>query len=345
MSIKKRGNIWWARFTHDGQEIQRSSGTEDKAAAQEWHDQLKASLWRQDKLKERPAYIWEQAVERWLTERLDKPTAYIWKLQLRWLHPHLSGMKLTDIGQEKINQIRLLKQKDTVNGKTEVKPRTVNAILNLIRSILRAAIEWEWIDRAPVFKLLAEPTRRVRYLSQDEEQALLYELPLHLQQITRFALSTGLRMSNILTLEWSQIDIARETAWIHADQAKANKAISIPLNTDAIAIIHEQLGQHASHVFSYKDKPILRANGRAWREAVKRANIQDFNFHGLRHTWASRLIQAGVPTHALMELGGWSDIAMVRKYAHFGAEHLREYANKISIIENAIPTKADVNLG
>jgi integrase len=227
-------------------------------------------------------------------------------------------MKLTDIGQEKINQIRLLKQKDTVNGKTEVKPRTVNAILNLIRSILRAAVEWEWIDRAPVFKMLAEPTRRVRYLSQDEERALLNELPLHLQQITRFALSTGLRMSNILTLEWSQIDIARQTAWIHADQAKANKAISIPLNTDAMAIIHEQLGQHASHIFSYKDKPILRAN------------IQDFNFHCLRHTWASRLIQAGVPTHALMELGGWADIAMVRKYAHFGAEHLREYANKIT---------------
>jgi integrase len=238
-------------------------------------------------------------------------------------------MKLTDIGQEKINQIRLLKQKDTVNGKTEVKPRTVNAILNLIRSILRAAVEWEWIDRAPVFKMLAEPTRRVRYLSQDEERALLNELPLHLKQITRFALSTGLRMSNILTLEWSQIDITRQTTWIHADQAKANKAISIPLNTDAMAIIHEQLGQHASHVFSYKDKPILRANGRAWREAVKRANIQDFNFHCLRHTWASRLIQAGVPTHTLMELGGWADIAMVRKYAHFGEEHLREYANKI----------------
>lgn len=71
---------------------------------------------------------------------------------------------------------------------------------------------------------------------------------------------------------------------------------------------------------------VQRTNGRAWRAALKRAGIRDFRWHDLRHTWATRMIQAGVPLHALMELGGWQDMAMVRKYAHLAPETLAEYA-------------------
>lgn len=69
-----------------------------------------------------------------------------------------------------------------------------------------------------------------------------------------------------------------------------------------------------------------RTNGKAWRDALNRAGIADFRWHDLRHTWATRLMQAGVPLHALMELGGWQDIAMVRKYAHLAPETLAQYA-------------------
>lgn len=324
MSIYKRGETWWVCIIHDGKKIRRSAGTEDKAAAQEWHDQLKASLWRKDKLGERPEYKWEDAVERWFSDRLDLPTAYIWRGQLNWLHSYLFGVKLADIDRDLIELIKRAKQKE------KVKPRTVNSVLNLTRSILRAAVEWEWLDKAPIFKTLKEPSRRVRYLSIDEEASLLHELPQHLKQIARFALSTGLRMSNIVGLEWSQIDIIRSMAWVHPDQAKAGKAITVPLNSDACAVLREQMGKHLTHVFSYNGKPILRANQKAWRDAVKRAGIKEFTFHCLRHTWASRLIQAGTPIHALMEMGGWSDVDMVRKYAHFGSEHLLTYANKIN---------------
>ena len=324
MAIYQRGQIWWARITHNGERIYQSSGTTDKQAAQEWHDKLKAELWNQAKLGTKPEYLWEDAVTAWYTERLNKPTAYIWKLQLRWIHPHLSGVKLKDINREVLERIKTAKQKEGV------KPRTVNSITNLIRSILLYAVEREWIDRAPAVKSKTEPSRRVRYLSAAEEARLLEELPKHLKQIARFGLVTGLRMSNIVGLQWSQIDIVRSMAWVHPDQAKEGKAISVPLNDDACLILREQMGQHLTHVFSYLGKPVLRANQRAWREAVKRAGIEDFTFHCLRHTWASRLIQSGVPLHALMEMGGWSDVDMVRKYAHFGSEHLLTYANKIS---------------
>ena len=70
----------------------------------------------------------------------------------------------------------------------------------------------------------------------------------------------------------------------------------------------------------------------AWRNALKRAGIEDFRFHDLRHTWASWLIQSGVPLSVLQEMGGWESIYMARRYAHLAPNHLSEHAKKIDAI-------------
>ncbi|MNV97397.1 site-specific tyrosine recombinase XerC [compost metagenome] len=70
----------------------------------------------------------------------------------------------------------------------------------------------------------------------------------------------------------------------------------------------------------------------AWNTGKRRAGIADFRFHDLRHTWASWLIQAGVPLSVLQEMGGWESIEMVRRYAHLAASHLTEHARQIDAI-------------
>lgn len=62
-------------------------------------------------------------------------------------------------------------------------------------------------------------------------------------------------------------------------------------------------------------------NHRAWNATCRRAGIEDFRFHDLRHTWASWLIQSGVPLSVLQEMGGWESIEMVRRYAHLAPNH------------------------
>ena len=121
----------------------------------------------------------------------------------------------------------------------------------------------------------------------------------------------------------------RKVAWIHPDQAKSKKAIGIPLNADAVQVIREQLGKHQPHVFTFKGKPVKKAGGAAWKKALKRAGIENFRWHDLRHTWASWHVQAGTPLNSLQELGGWSNYEMVLRYAHLAPEHLAEYANNI----------------
>lgn len=125
------------------------------------------------------------------------------------------------------------------------------------------------------------------------------------------------------------MDLVRRQAWIHPDQAKARRAIAVPLNAEAVAIIRRQLGRHPTHVFSYRGKPITQVSTKAWHQAQERAGITDFRWHDLRHTWASWHVQGGTPLYALQELGGWESPEMVRRYAHLTVEHLAPYADRL----------------
>jgi integrase len=89
--------------------------------------------------------------------------------------------------------------------------------------------------------MLKEPTRRIRFLTHEEARKLLAELPAHLADMT-FSLSTGLRAANVTGLQWSQVDEERKLCWVHPDQAKARKAIAVPLNGEALAIVQRQKG-------------------------------------------------------------------------------------------------------
>ena len=120
-----------------------------------------------------------------------------------------------------------------------------------------------------------------------------------------------------------------EGGWIHPDQAKARKAIGVALNSEAIAVLRKQIGQHDLYVFTYKGNPVTQVNTKSWRNAVKNARVGDFRWHDLRHTWASWHAQAGTPMHVLQQMGGWSCAEMVQRYAHLSAEHLVPHAEKI----------------
>ena len=233
-------------------------------------------------------------------------------------------MKLADITREQVEKVITDKLRCASPGR-------VNRITALIRAVLRKAErEWGWIDKAPAIRRLKEEGKRIRWITKVEAERLYSELPEHLEAMVRFSLATGLRESNVTGLEWSQINMQRKVAWIHPDQAKGKKAIGIPLNTEAIRVIRMQLGKHHSHVFSFKGKSVKKAGGAAWKKALKRAGIENFRWHDLRHTWASWHVQSGTPLNSLQELGGWSNYEMVLRYAHLAPEHLAEYADNIS---------------
>ena len=327
MSLFKRkdSSVYWIKITVNGRTVQKSTGTPDKHKAQEYHVKLKAQLWEQAKLGAKRGYSWQEAVVRWLSETQHKASRTDDLAHLRWLDQHLNGLTLNSINRDTLD--RLIQAKLA----TQVVNSTVNRMLALIRSILRkAALEWEWLDKAPKIRLLPEPARRIRWLIREEVNRLIMELPPHLQAMVKFSLETGLRQANVTGLQWSQLDLTRRCAWIHPDQAKARRAIAVPLSKTAMVIIRAQVGKHATHVFTYRGQPVTQVNTKAWRQGLKRAGISDFRWHDLRHTWASWHVQAGTPLHVLQELGGWESVEMVRRYAHLSSEHLAGYVDRLS---------------
>lgn len=325
MSIYKRGDTWWIQFTApNGERIQKSARTSIKKEAEELHDKLKAEMWRVKSLKEKPRHLWQDATDRWLTEQADKRSLQTDKDHLIKLDAYLRDKPLRDID---LNFIDQFKRDRLAVG---VKNATVNRTLALLRAIMnRAKNEWRWIDETPFVRLLTVNDERIRWLTQTEAKRLIKELPEHLAAMTQFSLATGLRESNVVELTWSQLDMQRKCAWISAEQAKGKRGIPVPLNQDALDVIRNQLGKHDEFVFTFRGKPVGRANNHAWRKALRRAGIKNFRWHDLRHTWASWHVQQGTPLHVLKELGAWQEVKMVMRYAHLSPEHLAVHANRL----------------
>ena len=328
MSLCKRGKTWWISFTTpSGERVRCSAATEDKTQAQEFHDKLKAESWRVARLGDKPRRTWDEAAYKWLMETQHKKSHHEDVAKIKWIQQFFRGKYLDELTRDVIANIGELKLQQS-------SPATANRLLALIRAILRrSALDWEWIDKPPVIKLYREAKRRVRYLSAEQANLLIQELPEHLADIVRFSLATGLRRSNVTKLEWSQVDMQRNVAWIHGDQAKAGKPIHVTLNATAIAVLTKQIGKNPKSVFSYKGRPIIQVNTKAWYKALKRAGIEDFRWHDLRHTWASWLTQNGVPLNVIQEMGAWESAEMVRRYAHLAPEQFAQHAR---IVDNVL---------
>lgn len=330
MSLRRRGGTWWVDFTTPaGERVRCSARTEDKTQAQELHDRLKSEAWRTCKLGERVKRTWDEAALRWLRETEHKASHLQDAKQVLWLQKFFRGRHLSEITRDLIAEVAEKKRQESSAS-------TANRYLAMIRAILRrACLEWEWTERPPRIRLYPEPKRRVRWLTPEQAQQLISELPKHLAEMTRFSLATGLRQRNVLGLEWSQVDIGRRSAWIHADQAKGKRSIPVALNDTALAVLNRQADKHPRYVFTYRARPIKQVGTKAWRNALKRAGIEDFRWHDLRHTWASWLTQNGVPLNALQEMGAWQSAEMVRRYAHLGSEHVARHA---SVVDHLLGT-------
>lgn len=198
-----------------------------------------------------------------------------------------------------------------------------------------AKVVIKWGDLA-----LAEPKERVRELRADEEQALFANLPESLKPIVEFAILSGQRKSAVIGLRWDRID------WRAGEATIVNKGGAdhcFPLTAALVQLILEQPKvDDCPFVFTYvcerhaparKDRP-RRVKGkryafspqgwnRKWKQAMEDAGVEDFRFHDLRHTSATRVMRSSGNLKAVSKLLGHTDIRTTSRYAHVGMDDLR----------------------
>lgn len=322
---RKDSRYWWISLVlPNGQRVCRSTACVELADAEAYAVHLKSEAWEARQQGVPGIFVWQQAVMRYLEEFAEKRSLSDDKDHLRKLDPYLRSLRLDAIDMTVLQPfIRDRKSKDGVSN------ATVNRALEVVRRILNVAhLDWRGLRAVPRIRMLKEPRRRVRFLRREEADRLIEAMPAHMKPIVRFALATRCRAGEILGLEWSRVDLTRRVAWLDHGTTKSGEGRGIPLNADAVAALEAVHGQHPRWCFAFRGGRI-RWIGSAWDRAKRRAGIEDFRFHDLRHTWASWHVQSGTSLPELMELGGWKSYEMVLRYAHLAPEKLSSVASRI----------------
>ncbi|WP_239654179.1 site-specific integrase [Nitrosomonas nitrosa] len=307
----------------NGKRIRQSAGTENRQDAEALLAKIRLEAFREHHFGIKPQRSWQEAVVRYLTIKANLRSYRDVQRICRMLDPYLGKLTLNQINGDVIWSVV---QGQLKKGNT---PATVNRYLALMRNLLKMARdEWQWIDSIPKIRLLSGEVERDRWLNREEADRLIAASPEHLAALIRFALATGCRAREITGLEWNRVDLDRRTAWLN--KTKNGTPRGVPLNKDAVAVLQEQMGKHDQFCFTYRGQPIgWGVTNSAWVNALKKAGIEDFRFHDLRHTWASWHRQAGTSCDELKDLGGWKSRNMVDRYAKFATENLAFAASRI----------------
>jgi integrase len=242
----------------------------------------------------------------------------------------------------------------------EVARATTNRNISSLRAALARAVEWGVLSAMPLGKIkrkAEDENAVVRYLSEDEEVRLraaliardttrqaaresaniwrrergYEEWPAygtysdHLTPLVLLALNTGLRRGELLQLRWRDVDIPRKMLTVRGEGAKTGQTRHVPLNSEAVQVLKAWepiLCEVSWYVFVGADSetPIVVIK-KAWTSVLKAAKVSAFRFHDLRHTFASKLVMAGVDLNTVRELLGHKSLMMTLRYAHLAPEH------------------------
>lgn len=310
----------------------QSATFERKTDAKEWAKQTEANMrqGRYFKTAEAKKHTVGKLIDRYLQEmKIKNPKRFAdVNPLLRWWKVEIGVYLLSDISRALI-----IEQRDKLLNTGNVRKRsnsTVNRYMTALGNVFTVALnEWEWVQENPLRKIskLSEPRGRVRFLNDEEREHLLQACQAstspHLLILVVLALSTGARHGELINLCWKDVDLERRVITLHDTKNKERRLL--PLAHYALQLMegHSKLRNITSDlVFPSPLNPHNPWDSRsAWEAALKRANIQNFRFHDLRHSCASYLAMNGASLAEIAEVLGHKTLQMVKRYAHLSEAH------------------------
>ena len=328
MGLYKRGAFWWMRFSFQGKQIRRSTETTDKKLAERIYHKVLGELAEGDWFDRLPGEEknLSELFGQYLNEH-SKPNksekSYIRdKGIVDRILKEFGDVTLVEVSARQISEYKARRRAE------DAAAATVNKELSFLRHVFETAVVWKWLEDNPASRIPREKVRNCieRWLTAEEEERLLKACPDWLWKIVVFALNTGFRQGEILSLNWKQVDWSRK-AILFWEQKNGGRDL-IPLNEGALNVLKDRskirtLGSELVFLTSNRTKYLARNVFEAFKIACKKAEIENLRFHDLRHTFATRLVQDGVDLYTVQRLGRWRSLSMVMRYAHHNAESLR----------------------
>jgi integrase len=324
VSIYQRGKSWYYDFQSRGERYAGCIGVVSKTVAKEVLAKKKAEATegRYTSPARKPSPLLEDFVQEYLEYyRATRRPHSVRRHEIAWraIQPVFGSKRLADIAPFDLERYRRQRQRA---GKNDV---TINRELAFLRHLYTMAMTWGKATANPVkhVRFAREDNGRIRMLSPEEEARLLTQCSAHLKPLVLAALHTGFRASELQSLTWDDVNFPRQMITVRAAYAKNGESRSVPMNnilTEALRAIRI-IGHSEGVVFRSRKGTPYRSFRTAFERAVKQAQLRNFTFHDLRHTFASRLVMAGVDLPTVKELMGHKHIHMTLRYTHLSSDH------------------------
>lgn len=326
----KRGNACYIDYYVDGKRVRERLGYVSRKTAEDVLKIRQAEIIQgryQIVPKKRSASFedFSKDFREYLASRKEGKALKAYQTRLKHLEPVFGGFRLSEVSPFHVEKYICKRRSERSYRKSPVAPATINRELAVLKRMFQLAIQWGRAEKNPVIgvKFLREESKQDRVLSEEEEEKLLSQCAPHVRLAVLVALHTGMRLGEILNLRWQDIDLRRQVLTVV--KSKSGKMRSIPTNDILAGALAEYRPKARAEYVFWNDrtgKPMLDTKT-GYCKAVRRAGISHCRFHDLRHTFATRLVTAGVDLATVSQLLGHSSIEMTMRYAHPSPDNKR----------------------
>jgi len=276
-------------------------------------------------IRSRTALTFQQLAELWFEHAHDKKSLVADRCRMPVILDHFgTGTNISTIEPRHVVEFRKWLTTQPTRRGTPMKPATVNRYIALLRAMFNVAIRNRYLAENPAAQLppLREDNERDRICSTQEIELILAHAKGDTWLAVLLGHETGMRLSEIITLTWRQIDL--EHRIVSLIKTKNGRGRRVPLSSkamEALRIWHRQEG----NLFAIQANTVSPT----FKRLTRALEIEDLRFHDLRHTRATHLRRAGVDLVIIKRIMGWRSWKMLERYQTVSIDELRGAAEKV----------------
>lgn len=329
MTLFKRGHLWWTGFYVDGKRFQESTGTANRRLAESIERKLKEekNLERFRIREPNPDLTFGD-----LSKDFQKnATTSIFNTgRLKFLEAFFGTMPVLAITKHTTEEYRKVRKEND----PDLKDSTLNRDIAVLRRVCNWALDRELILVNPLTRVPMVRERRVKKptVSLPHEDLILHHAKAHLKELVIAALDTGMRRGELFQEVWEDVDLEGGLLYVTKSKTAEGEGRTIPMTRRLKAILEDKrkpLDHPTGTVFTFQGHPIGDLK-RSWATAQKEAELPiQYRFHDLRHTFNTRLMEAGVIQDVRMALMGHEPRSVHWGYTHVELPALREAIKKL----------------
>jgi integrase len=342
---KFSGRVWWIEWYQAGQRKRERIGPHKEAAEQRLREVLSARAEGRYIKKNPDEKTRFKVLAGWylgLEEVKAKKSYRRDKLSISMLVPTFGNRYVKDITPAMIEGYRLKRLQEITRLRKTTTPATVNREIACLKTIFSKAVKNEKAERNPAqgLKMLKENNERDRVLTQEEYERLLANCAPHVGQVVKVAYLSAMRQGEIINLTWGQVDLKEGFIRLRPEDTKTNEGRLIPLGQELIQMFKTMpRGLPGVKVFTRNGRPVNSIR-EGFDAACKRAGIEDFHFHDLRHCAITNWRRQGHDFIRIMAVSGHKTMNTFRRYNSVSKEELRSLVATMDTNMDTYPESA-----